>query len=92
MYEGKRIEVSKDRFVIGRGSRSTDLTIKDSAVSRQHAMVEWVDHGPDAGRYFLVDLGSTNGVVYRGERFDRREIQEGDRYEISGHWIVFTYQ
>jgi len=92
VYDGHRIEISKDRFVIGRGSRSTDLTIKDSAISRQHAMVEWVGHGPDAGRYFLVDLGSTNGVVFQGERFDRRELQEGDRFEISGHWISFTYK
>ena len=40
MYSGERLAVNKDCFIIGRGKQSSDLTIKDPNVSRQHAMVE----------------------------------------------------
>ena len=49
--------VTKDRFIIGRGKQSSDLTIKDPNVSRQHAMIEFLN-----GQYYIVDMGSTNGV------------------------------
>ena len=55
--------ITKDRFVIGRGKQSSDLTLKDPNVSRQHAMIEYQN-----GIYFMVDMGipfprRTNQVV-----------------------------
>ena len=41
VYAGERLAVNKDRFIIGRGKQSSDLTIKDPNVSRQHAMIEF---------------------------------------------------
>src|SRR4030042_446219 len=58
-YGGQRFVVNKDRFIIGRGKQSSDLTIKDPNVSRQHAMVEFLN-----GQYYMVDMGSTNGIEY----------------------------
>ena len=58
-YRGQQFPITKDRFVIGRGKQTSDLTIKDPNVSRQHAMIEFV-----GGQYFIIDLGSTNGVEY----------------------------
>jgi hypothetical protein len=87
IYEGDRIAVMKDRFVIGRGKQSSDLTIKDPNVSRQHAMVEFLN-----GQYYMVDMGSTNGVEFNGQRITRRSISEGDVYRICDHEVRFTYK
>jgi pSer/pThr/pTyr-binding forkhead associated (FHA) protein len=85
-YGGERFVVNKDRFIIGRGRQSSDLTIKDPNVSRQHAMVERVN-----GQYFIVDLGSTNGVEYAGQRVQRRLINNGDVYRVCDHDLRFSY-
>lgn len=44
------------------------------------------------GVYFMVDMGSTNGVEYSGQRIARRQIAEGDVYRICDHAILFTYR
>jgi neural Wiskott-Aldrich syndrome protein len=87
VYQGERYAVTKDRFVIGRGKQSSDLTLKDPNVSRQHAMIEFQN-----GVYFMVDMGSTNGVEFNGQRIARKQIAEGDVYRICDHDILFTYR
>lgn len=87
VYQGERFSVSKDRFVIGRGKQSSDLTLKDPNVSRQHAMIEFQN-----GVYFMVDMGSTNGVEYNGQRIARKQIAEGDTFRICDHDLRFTYR
>jgi hypothetical protein len=87
IYQGDRMSISKDRFVIGRGKQSSDLTLKDPNVSRQHAMVEFQN-----GVYFMVDMGSTNGVEYNGQRIARKQIAEGDVFRICDHEMRFTYR
>jgi hypothetical protein len=86
-YQGEKLPVTKDRFVIGRGKQSSDLTLKDPNVSRQHAMVEFQN-----GVYFMVDMGSTNGVEYNGQRIARKQIGEGDSFRICDHEMRFTYR
>lgn len=87
VYNGERTMVQKDRFVIGRGKQSSDLTLKDPNVSRQHAMVEFQN-----GLYFMVDMGSTNGIEFNGQRIARKQINEGDVFRICDHDILFTYR
>ena len=87
IYQGEKHGVSKDRFVIGRGKQSSDLTLKDPNVSRQHAMIEYQN-----GVYFMVDMGSTNGVEYNGQRIARKQIAEGDVFRICDHDLRFTYR
>jgi hypothetical protein len=87
LYGGERLPVTKDRFIIGRGRQSSDLTIKDPNVSRQHAMIEFLN-----GQYYMVDMGSTNGVEYNGQRISRHPIAEGDVYRICDHEVRFTYR
>jgi neural Wiskott-Aldrich syndrome protein len=87
LYGGERLLVTKDRFIIGRGRQSSDLTIKDPNVSRQHAMIEFLN-----GQYYMVDMGSTNGVEYNGQRISRHPIAEGDVYRICDHEVRFTYR
>lgn len=87
LYQGERTSVNKEKFIIGRGRQTSDLTIKDPNVSRQHAMIEFQN-----GVYYMVDLGSTNGVEYQGQRVTRKAIVEGDTFRICDHDVVFTYR
>jgi hypothetical protein len=79
--------VGCDRFIIGRSRSMSHLTIKDPNISRQHALVEEVD-----GRHFLVDMGSTNGLEWRGEPLSRKLIDDGDVITICGHVLRFSYR
>jgi hypothetical protein len=85
-YMGEQVPITKDRFVIGRGRQSSDLTIKDPNVSRQHAMVEF-----HSGQYYMVDLGSTNGVEYNGQRITKQLIVDGDTFRICDHEVRFVF-
>jgi hypothetical protein len=86
-YKGEFFKVNKDRFVIGRGKQASDLTIKDPNVSRQHAMIEFLN-----GQYFIVDMGSTNGVEFEGQRIQRKAIADGDIFRVCDHELLFVYQ
>lgn len=86
-YNGQRFPVTKERFVIGRGRQTSDLTIKDPNVSRQHAMIEFLN-----GQYYMVDMGSTNGVEYSGQRVQRHLVQEGDVFRVCDHDLRCSFQ
>lgn len=79
--------VNKDKFIIGRGKQTSDLTIKDPNVSRQHAMIEF-----DGNQYCIVDLGSTNGIEYLGQRVQRKVLADGDVIRICDHELSFQYR
>ena len=69
VHEGRpqrAVEVTGDRFVIGRGE-SCDLVLDDPKVSREHAAVV-----PGAGpRHLLFDLDSANGTLVDGRPITR---------------------
>jgi hypothetical protein len=87
IFNGQKIPVTKDEFIIGRGSRSADLPIKDGNISRRHAAVVWHN-----GSYYLKDLGSTNGIEFQGRRFESKRIDEGDLVRMCDYELRFTYQ
>jgi FHA domain len=84
-YQGRSYTVDKDRYMIGRSKTAADLRLDDANVSRQHAMIERM-----GGAYFIVDLGSTNGIFVSGERVARRALRDGDVIEITSHTISAT--
>jgi len=86
-YQGQSFVVNKEKFIIGRGKQSSDLTIKDPNVSRQHAMIEF-----DGSAYYIVDLGSTNGLEYLGQRVQRKALADGDLIRICDHELSFQYR
>jgi len=86
VYEGRKIIIQKDQFILGRGSKETDMAIKDPNVSRKHAAV--IFHN---GAYYIKDLGSTNGVEFGSQLVDSKRIDEGDVFAICGHKFHFTY-
>ena len=81
-YQGKPHQVDKDRFLLGRSKTQADLRLDDANVSRQHAVIERV-----GAAWYVVDLGSTNGVQVAGERVARRALADGDLIVITTHEI-----
>jgi hypothetical protein len=81
-YQGRPYTVDKDRYLLGRSKSQADLRLDDPNVSRQHAMIERVGNA-----WYVVDLGSTNGVYVDGERVARRAVRDGDVIEITTHRI-----
>ena len=87
IYEGQQYPVQKEEFIIGRGQKTSDLTIRDSNVSRRHAAVVLYN-----GQYWIVDQQSTNGVEFNGTKVERKVIEDGDLYRICDHEIQFIYR
>jgi hypothetical protein len=86
LFNQQRYVIDKDQFIIGRGSKSSDLPIKDGNISRKHAAVIRRN-----GVFYIKDLGSTNGIDYKGMRIDNKRIDEGDVFHICDYEIKFTY-
>jgi len=64
--------------VIGRGTEA-DVWVEDGGVSRRHARITCRTDG----RYFLEDLGSTNGTFLGAQRVSVTEIRPGDRIQVG---------
>ncbi|HEY8141791.1 MAG TPA: FHA domain-containing protein [Kofleriaceae bacterium] len=87
IYNNQRFPITKDQFIIGRGSKTSDLPIKDGNISRKHAAVIRRN-----GTYYIKDLGSTNGIDYKGMRIDNKRIDEGDVFHLCDYELRFTYR
>lgn len=85
-FEGNWYTVDQDEFVIGRGSKFSDLPIKDANISRRHCCVVRRN-----GDYFIKDLGSTNGVEFAGQRVDNHLVEEGNVYYLCDHELRFSF-
>ncbi len=73
-----------EKATIGR-SRDCDVQVKDVESSRFHAEV-LLAHG----RYYVKDLGSSNGTLVNDERITEQELRDGDRIRIGEVVIEFV--
>jgi hypothetical protein len=74
----RRQQLDQDRMVLGRTSEC-DIPIKYDGVSREHCALTREDD-----RWFIEDLGSSNGTRVNGERIDGKvELQERDVIKLS---------
>ena len=65
------------RLTLGRADDCA-LVFADDTVSRHHARLELRD-----GRWFLLDLESSNGTTVNGRRVHEAEVRAGDRIELG---------
>ena len=86
-FNNNRYVIDQDKYVIGRGSKQTDLTIRDGNISRKHCVVLHRN-----GTYYIKDLGSTNGIEYRGNRIESKKIEEGDVFYLCDYELRFSYR
>jgi hypothetical protein len=86
LFNNNKYLINKDRFIIGRGSSKTDLTIRDGNISRTHCAIISKD-----GDRYLKDLDSTNGVDYQGRQIHSKKIKDGDIFYLCDYAFQFRY-
>jgi FhaA, N-terminal domain/FHA domain len=80
---GERVPVDKRVMVLGR-AQDCDVRISDPNVSRRHAEVR-----QEETSYWIVDLGSTNGMDVNGQRLRQAKLEDGDRITLGSTDVVF---
>ncbi len=78
-FEGMTYDLSDKEVVIGRNP-TTDITLLDEGISREHALV-LLDE--DGSAYVIEDLQSTNGTKVNGKRVRSASLVEGDEIQIG---------
>ena len=81
--DGKSHELRKASVVLGR-SKDCDIRISDPNVSRRHAEIR-----QEGSTYWVVDLGSTNGIAVNGEALKRAKLDDEDRITLGSTEVVF---
>jgi hypothetical protein len=76
-------EITKPVTVLGR-SAGCDIRLGDPNVSRRHAELR-----QQGTSYWMVDLGSTNGVEVNGARVERAKLDHGDTVTLGESELVF---
>jgi len=85
-FDGTRYEVKQRRVVIGR-SRDCDVQLADTNVSRRHAELR-----QEGASYWIVDLGSTNGIEVNGKRVKRAKLSDGDTITVGSTEVAFSQE
>ena len=82
--DGASVALQGNRITAGR-LEACDLTISDSTVSREHAA--FVRRGD---RWWVIDLGSTNGTKVNGRRAAEHPLSAGDEVELGDALLQFV--
>jgi transcriptional regulator with GAF, ATPase, and Fis domain len=81
---GTERPLSEGLLVIGR-DLSSDLCIKDRALSRHHCRVVL-----ENGTYVVEDMGSRNGTMVNDRPAEKHILKDGDRIQIGGSLLLFV--
>jgi hypothetical protein len=81
--DGEHYPIDKRVVVLGR-SQDCDIQLADPNVSRRHAEVR-----QEETTYWIVDLGSTNGMEVNGRRLRQSKLEDGDRIVLGSTEVVF---
>ena len=85
-FEGTRHILKSDETIIGRNP-TTDITLLDEGISREHAIVS---RDETTGSYAVEDLQSTNGTKVNGKRVRNSPLNPGDEIEVGHTKFKFT--
>jgi pSer/pThr/pTyr-binding forkhead associated (FHA) protein len=84
---GRRLTLTDDELIIGRGVSGEGLLTDDGQLSRRHARVV----RDASGRLTIEDLGSANGTFLNGERVsEARPLEVGDSIRIGTTTLQLT--
>ena len=79
-FAGAEYPLVAEETLIGRNP-TTDITLLDESISREHAIVAWDAEG---GVFTIEDLQSTNGTRVNGKRVRSSPLADGDEIQV-GH-------
>jgi len=82
--DGDPIPLDSPQLLLGRSDKA-DFNIRDPQVSRRHAKLLAVHN-----RYYVQDLGSTNGTFLNGYRVTNERLAHGDRIQFGA--AVFRFE
>lgn len=83
LVKGKTFEIDHIRVTIGRSEKNM-IALDDSSVSSQHCVVV-----RDGDRYFIEDLGSTNGTRLNFKSIQKAPLRSKDILRIGGIEFMF---
>jgi two-component system, cell cycle response regulator len=81
---GRRYELGMTEVSIGRGDNCT-ICVNTDQVSRKHATVQHI-----LGKYYLVDMRSTNGTFVNEQKVERAKLLDGDQIRIGKTVLKYT--
>lgn len=87
---GNETPVDKDYFVIGRNSKESDFSVRDSSISRRHVAIISTDEG-----FYIEDLGSLNKTFLNGKQLmpnHKELLSDGDVVLVSRNEFKFSTQ
>jgi hypothetical protein len=78
------IPLESTQITIGRGLNN-DVILEDTRVSRHHAQLRYRQK-----RFWVADLGSTNGTYVNGQQVEEQALRDGDVLSLGG--LELTYR
>ncbi|MDH4182863.1 MAG: adenylate/guanylate cyclase domain-containing protein [Nitrospinota bacterium] len=75
-------ELNKDEMVIGRSSKC-DIQLPEVYISRRHARIL-----KEGGTFYLEDMESNVGTVFKAQKIKRQEIKPGEEFSIGSVRLV----
>jgi VWFA-related protein len=83
-HPDRRLDVAKPALVVGR-SPDSDLVVDHNTVSRQHATIKL-----EGERFYLYDMGSTNGTFVEGRQIREPEaLEDGMTIRFGEKGFIF---
>lgn len=77
------IPLETTQMTVGRGLNN-DIILEDTRVSRHHAQLRYRQR-----RFWITDLGSTNGTFINGEQVEEKALRDGDVVSLGGLELTF---
>lgn len=77
------IPLESTMLTVGRGLNN-DIILEDTRVSRHHAQLRYRSR-----RFWVADVGSTNGTFVNGEAIEERALNDGDVISLGGLELTF---
>jgi two-component system, cell cycle response regulator len=81
---GRRFELGTTEVSIGRADTCT-ICVNTDQVSRKHATVQAV-----LGKYYIVDMRSTNGTFVNEQKVERAKLLDGDQIRVGKTVLKYT--